>query len=106
MTHNASLGDHKYVVMRITLDLDKVSEPPVQCSPYWKLNTSILSDEDFLANFSTMYQNLQLKIAQYQDIACWWDLCAKPAIRKFCMGVSSKLANVRKDTKRFLFFLS
>ena len=76
VTHNASLGDHKYVVMRITLDLDKVSEPPVQCSPYWKLNTSILSDEDFLANFSTMYQKLQLKIAQYQDIACWWDLCA------------------------------
>ena len=50
-----------------------------------------------------MYEKLQLKIPEYQDIACWWDVCAKPAIRKFCMGVSTRLACVRKDTKKFLF---
>ena len=104
VSHHASLGDHKYAVMLLCLPgLEKVPGPLPSKSPYWKLNTSILSDEDFLPNFSKMYQKLQLKIPDFPDIASWWDLCAKPAIRKFCMGVSTKLASVRKDTKKFLF---
>ena len=67
------------------------------------MNTSILKDEDFLENFSVLYSKLQKKKPEYDDIADWWDLCAKPGIRKFCMGVSSHLADVRKDTKKYLF---
>ena len=49
------------------------------------------------------YGKLQVKKQEYPDIADWWDLCAKPSIRKFCMGVSSNLAGIRKDTKKYLF---
>ena len=104
VTYHASLSDHKYCVMLIELpSIVKNSDPPASKSPYWKLNTSNLKDEDFLENFSKMYSKLQTKIQEYNDIACWWDMCAKPAIKNFCIGVSSLLSNVRKDTKRYLF---
>ena len=94
----------QYVCMTVTLeDFIPVAPPQKSSSPYWKLNTSILKDEDFLENFSVLYSKLQKKKPEYDDIADWWDLCAKPGIRKFCMGVSSHLADVRKDTKKYLF---
>ena len=37
------------------------------------------------------------------DTAAWWDLCAKPSMRNFCIGVSSHLADVRKHTKQYLY---
>ena len=104
VTHKASIGDHKYVCMNLSLpDLEIEPLPSVSSSPYWKLNTSILKDDDFLENFSVMYKKLQDKIQDFHDIADWWDHCAKPSIRKFCIGVSSLLADVRKNTKQYLF---
>ena len=104
ITHGASLGDHSYVCMILSLpDLILDSCQPRTSSPYWKLNTSILKDEDFLENFSVMYGKLQSKISDYSDIADWWDHCAKPSIKNFCIGVSSHLADIRKNTKHFLY---
>ena len=77
------MGDHKYVKCILSLDnLTKQNIPPKSNSPYWKLNSSILKDEDFLENFAVMYGKLQAKIQDYPDIADWWDLCAKPSIKK------------------------
>ena len=82
----------------------EIAPKPPTCPPlYWKLNTSTLQDDDFLENFEEIYGNLKTKIGDYPDISDWWDLCAKPAIRNFCMRVSERLAFVRKNTKQFLF---
>ena len=82
----------------------EIAPKPPKCPPlYWELNTSTLQDDDFLENFEEFYGNLKTKTGDYLDISDWWDLCAKPAIRNFCMGVSERLAFVRKNTKRFLF---
>ena len=65
VSYHASLSDHKYVIMQIKLPSSvKNSETPKSKSPYWKLNTAILKDEDFLDNFSVMYSKLQ----EYTDI--------------------------------------
>ena len=104
VSHHASLGDHHYVVFVVDLpDLEVLPAPPKSSPLYWKLNTSILDDEDFLENFETVYQKVQLKISEYHDIASWWDLLAKPTIREFCMDVSERFSFVRKNSKRFLF---
>ena len=104
VSHHASLGDHHYVVLVIDFPtLDKVPSPEKPPPLYWKLNTSVLSDEDFLENFKILYTKLQQKIGDYSDIADWWDLLAKPTIREFCISVSERLSYVRKNTKRFLF---
>ena len=78
-------------------------EPPWIESSFWKLNTSVLKDEDFLHNFADRYKKWQSSISDYSDIADWWDHCAKPNIKQFCIGVSSCLSEVRRDTKKFLF---
>ena len=104
VSHHASLSDHHYVVMVLNLpNIDSIPLPPKPPPLYWKLNTSILEDEDFIENFAAFYANLQSNKTEFHDIANWWDLHAKPAIRKFCMDVSERLAFVRKNTKRFLF---
>ena len=104
VSHHASLVDHHYVVAEFEFpNLEVLVPPPTSEKLYWKLNTSILQDEDFLENFQDFYRKIQSEIVSYNDIADWWDLLAKPAIREFCMGVSKRLAFVRKNTRQFLF---
>ena len=104
VSHHASLSDHHYVVLNLIIqNFESIPLPPKSKPLYWKLNTNILSDEDFLDNFQEFYLKIRTKISEFHDIANWWDLLAKPAIREFCMDVSERLAFVRKNTKRFLF---
>ena len=102
VSHHASLADHHYVLTEIECpSLERLDPVPRTEKLYWKLNTSILQDEDFLENFTEFYRKIQTNITDYVDIAEWWDLKAKTAIREFCMGVSEKFAYVRKNTRQF-----
>ena len=56
-----------------------------------------------MENFSDLYLKVKSEVNNYDDIASWWDLVAKPAFKQFCMEVSERLAFVRKNTKSFLF---
>ena len=104
VSHHASLGDHHYAVAELDLPgFEHLPPAPEREQLYWKLNTSILHDEDFLENFDIMYKKLQSKIGDFTDIGDWWDELCKPAIRQFCMDVSERLSYVKKNTKRFLF---
>ena len=52
---------------------------------FWKLNTSILDDdEDFLLEFSIMWERLKQSKEVYKDIDEWWENYAKPASRALC----------------------
>ena len=56
VSHHASLSDHHYVVFTLNLPNLKTVPKPAKPPPlYWKLNTSVLTDEDFLENFQIMY---------------------------------------------------
>ena len=93
--HHASLSDHHHGVLIVNLpDLVSAPKAPKRPALYWKLSTNILEDEDFLENFQDLYSKIQGKIEDFPDIADWWDLCVKPAIRNFCMGVSERLVNL------------
>ena len=103
--HHASLVDHHYGVLELELpSLVSVPLPPPRSKQlYWKLNSSILHDEDFIENFSVMYGKIKSEIDSYDDIVSWWDCLAKPTFKHFCMDVSERLAYVRKNTKMYLF---
>ena len=48
VSHHASLSDHHYVVLILNIpDLETTETPPKPKPLYWKLNSCILSDEDF-----------------------------------------------------------
>ena len=102
--HIASLSDHFGVLMVMSLDVLKVRTfSPRNRSTYWKLNCSILDDEDFSTNFSDFWPILQKEQDDFEDIALWWDERAKPAIKEFCMEFSVLRSQRLRDTKRFLF---
>ena len=58
---------------------------------FWKLNTSILDDdEDFLLEFSIMWERLKQSKEVYKDIDEWWENYAKPESRALCIRYSAR----------------
>ena len=100
--HVASLSDHCGVVFEIVLQ--NVSNPFVKKTShetYWKLNASILKDEDFLHNFVDLWSWLKLEQKSFSDIADWWDLEVKPKVKEFCIQFSKDRNVRRNDSKKF-----
>ena len=102
--HIASLSDHLGVFMEMTMTcVKRVNTPRVSRESYWKLNCSILNDDDFLENFSKLWTDLKAVQNDYIDIADWWDELVKPCIKEFCVVFSKNRSMRIKDTKKFLF---
>ena len=70
---------------------------------FWKLNTSLLENEDFRYQLQSLYDKVVSLIGEYDDYADWWETLAKPSIATFCKDFSSKLCKERKSTKHFLY---
>ena len=100
--HVASLSDHCGVLLDVLVD-DVVlpSVRRVSHNTYWKLNTSILKDEDFLPNFADLWSRLKLKQGSFADIADWWNFAAKSNIKRFCIEFSKQRKARRNDSKNF-----
>ena len=102
--YDASLSDHSActMVMNLARTIKGRGKAKFQ-SAFWKLNTRVLEDVDFGLNFNRIWEDLLLKQGDYVDVADWWDLRAKPAIRQFLMDFSAARAKTRRDTKEFLY---
>ena len=100
--HVASLSDHCGVVMSVELEVEVMVLPKIMRQTYWKLNTSILEEEDFLPDFVSFWRRISKNRHYYEDLAEWWDKHAKPEIKDFCIGFSVQRNRQRADTKRFL----
>jgi hypothetical protein len=70
---------------------------------YWKLNASILKDEDFEENFKIMFEKAMGYRGHYLTVLEWWDKLLKPEIKLFCIRYSAMLSKGRKQTKFFLY---
>ena len=100
--HVASLSDHCGVQMSVQLDVEVIPQASTQRSTYWKLNTSILEEEEFLPNFAAFWVRISENKPQFEDLAEWWDQVAKPEIKDFCVGFSVYRKRKRDHTKKFL----
>ena len=103
VTHIASLSDHCGTLLKISLNLKLISRPIVRRKTYWKLNTAILHEEDFLPSFKNFWKDISKSKSLYSDIADWWDMVAKPEIKQFCVTFSRVRGHKRNDTLMFLF---
>ena len=59
--HIASLSDHCGVLLDMRVQNVVFSRIKSSSMTYWKLNTRILRDEDFLENFAALWDCLKLK---------------------------------------------
>ena len=99
--HLPTLSDHRAVVMSFVGN--PVPPGPRGGSLYFKLNTVILKEPDFLPNFQNFWDNILIKSDNYENEAIWWDEYAKPAIRTFLQRFSRMRSEGRKGLKNFLF---
>ena len=89
--------------LKVALDLDLMRAPPkTHDASYWKLNTSILQDSDFLSTFKLFWKDIVESIDSFSDIAHWWDDLAKPEIKRFCVIFSIERKKMRDQRKQFL----
>ena len=102
VSHIASLSDHCGVRMELQLCIEHLQVPKVERSTYWKLNTAILNEEDFLPHFIPAWRRMLDSRDKYMDIADWWDRLAKPEIKNFCIAYSINRKIQRNHTKKFL----
>ena len=65
--HVASLSDHCGVQMDVRLEVEVMSLPKEQRRTYWKLNTAILYEEDFLPNFVSFWVRISRLQHQFED---------------------------------------
>ena len=78
VTHPLSLSDHAALYVRLAGVL-QVSLPPTIPTSYWKFNTSLVKEEDFLPSFSTMWAALVAAQARGACPATWWENKENPA---------------------------
>ena len=102
VSHVASLSDHCGVKMSMRLNIEHVSLPKTLRQTYWKLNNSILEEENFLSSFIIFWRRILKSKNMFSDVAEWWDKCAKPEIKDFCIGYSVNRKVQRNQTKHYL----
>ena len=98
--HIASLSDHSAVFLNIKIFIKCV--PQLGRTTYWKMNSSILEEDDFLSSFKLLWRKIIGSELSFSDAADWWDMVAKPEIKEFCIGYSKMKRMARKDTVSFL----
>ena len=63
-----------------------------------------MDDDEIIPSFKELWNVLVNSEAEYNDIADWWDLKAKPKIKEFCIGFSSYRKDKRHQTKQVLLY--
>ena len=99
--HCPSLSDHFGVKLTFHHQVEYIPSPPRKKS-YWKLNNAILHEDSFSESFNTFWLSILKHRDSFKDIAEWWDLLAKPEIKKFCMAFAIQRKLERSHTKKFL----
>ena len=102
VSHVASLSDHFGVTLKLHLSVNFISCPKIGRTTYWKLNTAILQEDDFLPSFKLFWKNICKTKSLYNNITEWWDIVAKVEIKQFCIGFSKQRKHKRADTMSFL----
>jgi exonuclease III len=70
---------------------------------YWKFNSSLTKQEEFLPSFKATWNQLEAIADQHQGgPACWWEEVAKPGIMQFGKFFAKEAASRRKTTRRLV----
>ena len=77
--HKASISDHCRVEVAFNMATGQTRRRS-HFPGFWKLNTSVLDNEDFHAQFNVLFESLSSLTDEYDDIAQWWEILAKPTI--------------------------
>ncbi|CAB3997114.1 Hypothetical predicted protein [Paramuricea clavata] len=83
-------SDHSYVFLQLTLPSLPRRGPGV-----WKLNASLLKDDNYKQKIQEFWQAWQLEQGTFPSLAVWWD-AGKKRIRALTRRYSQQLARARR----------
>ena len=75
---HCSFSDHSAIIINVN-----INENITIGKSYWKLNTSLLTDENVKENFANYWEYIKSFIYDYDNELVWWETCAKPKIKGF-----------------------
>ena len=75
----APFSDHNAVTMKLVLS----QQPILRGRTYWKMNRDLLIIEEVKCKFEKQWSAWKRNIPSYNDVAEWWEICAKKKIRSF-----------------------
>ena len=75
---HCSFSDHSTILINVN-----INENICIGKSYWKLNTSLLRDENVKENFANYWGYIKSLIYNYENELVWWETCAKPKIKAF-----------------------
>ena len=96
-------SDHHAFLLKLDktgLSLPDPDRP--SASFYWKFNSSLLKESDFMPAFTEMWEPVAASVNTYPNgPSNWWENLAKPSISDFCKQFSRLVAGRRAATRRF-----
>ena len=75
---HCSFSDHSAIKINVVINANITIG-----KSYWKLNTSLLQDEDIKENFEVLWRSIKNVLYNYENELIWWELYAKPQIKSF-----------------------
>lgn len=87
-------SDHSLVIAQTT-------DGPQRGHGYWKLNVSLLKDEEYCKRVTHFWESWQCQKFRFPSIIDWWDV-AKAHIRDISREYGAKLANEKNQRRREL----
>ena len=70
--HVPSLSDHSAVILKIKVKNNVHKQIKRGRTTYWKLNTAILEDDEFMPSFKQFWHDVSSSKNDFTDIAEWW----------------------------------
>ena len=89
-------SDHRATVTRFALPRTFATGPS-----YWKFNTSLLDDQQYMSSISTFWKQWQNERADFADIRLWWDV-GKIKLRQLTMSFSKRRAREKRSERQSL----
>ena len=89
-TKNVNFSDHSGVITKINLPNHvKIGKY------YWKLNVSLLEDDNIKERFKNEWDKIKEEIYLYDTINNWWELNAKHRIKSFFISISKEKSQMK-----------
>jgi hypothetical protein len=93
----AAFTDHNAVQVKI-----EENQTPILRGPRkWKLNTTLLRNDETYDNFQTQWEEWRTKQKWYRDVGHWWVACAKTRLRRFFINLGKETAREYKQQENF-----
>ena len=89
-TINVNFSDHSGILMHIEIP-NEIKTGKF----YWKLNVSLLKDDNIKSKFKNEWEKIKGAINNYDSINNWWNMYAKSQIKKFFVNIG-KEENIKK----------